>query len=110
MTAAIGGAFDRAQVHRDTVFGSGFTDDIEIAIFNADRLTDIVGVQFFLQGRFKLRTFGAFYPEWIARNQRLAERDQSTAFAGCPANPFDNFGEARVALQPDWRDLRQSDR
>ena len=66
-------------------------------------------VEFFLQAGIKPGAFGAFDPERITRKQAFAKGDQLAAVGRSPADPVDNLGEGGVALQPDWRDLRQSD-
>ena len=54
-------------------------------------------------------TVSAFNPEWIAGHQGLAEGDEFAALGSGPINLLDDLRERRVALQPDWRNLRQSD-
>ena len=108
MAAAVCCAFDDTKVDSDIVLHGDLSDIVEVAIFDADRLACVMRIEFFLQAGIKPGAFGSFYPERIARNQRLTKGNQLAAISRGPTNPVNNFGEAGVALQPDWRNLRQS--
>ena len=47
-----------------------------------NRLTGIMGVDFFLHGGVEARAVGALDPEGVARHQRLAEGHQPAALRG----------------------------
>jgi len=109
VAAAVGSPFDDAEVDSDLAFGGRLANAVEVATFNGDSLADIVCVEVFLQAGFEFRTIGAFDPEWIAGQQGLAEDDKIAVNGSGLVNPIDDLCDCRVALQPDWRNLRQSD-
>ena len=109
MPAAICSSFDNAEIDCNLLLCGHIAHRIEIAVLDADCLAGVMRVEFFLQAGVKPGAFGAFYPERIAGNQCFAKGNQLAAVSRRLPNPDDNFGEAGVALQPDWRNLRQSD-
>jgi hypothetical protein len=109
VAAAVGGTLNNAEVDGDLARGSCFADVSKVTIFYRNGLTDVVRIQFLLQLGFEFRAASAFNPEWVAGQQSFTEGDQIAAFGGGSINPFNYFRGGRVALQPDWRDLRQSD-
>jgi len=78
VTAAIRSAFHDAKVDSDAVFGSRFAHSRQITVFDRNGLADIVSVEGFLQRGFELRAIAALNPEWISRDERLAEYDELT--------------------------------
>ena len=109
VAAAVGGPLDDSEIDRNAAFGGCFANAVEVAVLNRDGLTDIVCVQGLLQTGLEFRTVSAFNPKWIAGHQRFAEGDEFATLSSRPINLFDDLRERCVALQPDWRNLRQSD-
>ena len=109
VATTICGTLNNAQINGYCFVCCYFADSVEITIFDRDGLADIVRVERFLQAGFELRPFSALNPKWIAGQQGFAEGDQIAATRSGLMHPVDDFRECRVALQPDWRDLRQSD-
>lgn len=109
MPAAIRGAFYYTKINGDLPVSCFLAYCVKIALFNRHGLADVVRIEFFLQFGFEFCTVSAFNPKWIARQQSFAEGNQIAAFCSGLVHPVDDFRECRLALQPDWRDLRQSD-
>ena len=109
MTATVGSPLDDAEVDSDLAPGGRLANAVEVAVFDRNGLIDVVRVESFLQVGFEFRTIGAFDPEWIAGNQGLAEDDKIAVNGRGLVNPVDDLCDRSVALQPDRRNLRQSD-
>jgi len=57
-----------------------------------------VGIQGFLQCGLEFRAVRTRDPEWIPRDEGLAEYDELATFFRGVANVTDDFGKRRVAL------------
>lgn len=109
MAAPIGGAFNGAQVDGYVPAGGRFADRAQVTAFNDDGFVCVVRVKFFLQRGLEPGAIGTFDPERISGHKRLTECDNVAALRGRLFDPVDDFRDARIALQPGWRNLRQPD-
>ena len=93
----------------ECVFTRGCGDPAEVAGLDANRLFQVMSVEFFLHVGFETRSIGAFDPERVAWHEGLADDNQLATFGGTFGNPVDDFCQRRIALEPDRCDLAQRD-
>ena len=110
VAAAIRGALHDANVDGDIASFSRVANGVEVAVFNADPLAHVVGVQRFLQVGLESRAVSAFDPEGVARDQGLAKHDEITVRRGRLTHPCHDLVDRSGAIQPAGRNLRKSDR
>ena len=109
MAATICRALHNTEINGGIVSGGRPANSVEVAVFDRNALLDVVCIQCFLQAGLELRTTGALDPERISRDKRLTEDDELTVFFRGLADPVNNLGKSRIALEPDRSDLGQRD-
>ncbi len=104
MAAAVGGAFDAAEVDGDVEFGGGGAEGIEMAGLDLDDLGGVFGEHGFLERGVDAGTVGEVWPEWVARDEGFAEGDELAALVGGLADVVVDLGEGGFALEIDGGD------
>ena len=92
---------DDADNDRNLAFGGQFAEWSQVSGFDLNGVVHVVGVDLFLHRRVETSAVGALDPEWVARQQSLAERDQIASLVGCAVGIRHHFGQCAISVQPD---------